>query len=109
MKGKVCKDRQKANPCTIAFADQKVIPTDPPDSCCLGDVLMGEMASLTLPVDELGGGYRESSISKILDCVCQDKPQGVEKNVHPLVMVKVERSRSVFNVIQDGIGEVIPD
>ncbi len=58
-KGKVRQDGQEANPCPVPFADQKVVPTDPSDPCGLSHVLMGEMPSLILPVDELrsGNGY----------------------------------------------------
>ena len=101
--GKVCKDGQKANPCAVAPADKKVIPADPTDPGCLCNVLMGEMPSLLFPVDELGGRYWHSPVSEVLNGMGQDEPHGIEKNIHSLVVLKVERSRPVFDVIQDGI------
>jgi hypothetical protein len=108
-KGKVCKNGQETNPCAVTLGDKKIVPTDPPDSRCLRDVLMGEVRSLSFPVDELRCGYGHSPISQILNGLRQDEAQSIEENIDPLVMVKVERSRFVFNVIQDGVGEVIPD
>jgi hypothetical protein len=108
-KGKVRQDGQEANPCSVPLADQKVVPTDPSDPCGLSHVFMGEMPSLILPVDELRSGNGRGPISEILNGMGQDEPEGIEKNVDPLIVLKIERGRFVFNVIQDGIREVVPD
>ena len=108
-RGRFGQDGQKTNPCSIPFADQKVVPTDPSDPCGLCHMLMGEMPSLILPVDELGSGNGHGLISEVLNGIGQDEPDGIEKNVDPLIMLKIERGRSVFNVVQDGIREMVPD
>jgi hypothetical protein len=70
---------------------------------------MREMPPLILPVDELRSGDGHGPISEILNGMGQDEPEGIEKNVDPLIVLKIERGRFVFNVLQDAIREVVPD
>jgi len=57
----------------------------------------------------LRGGNRDGLISKILNQGVEDQPERIKKNIDPLIVVKVEGGRLVFNPLQNRIGKVVPD
>ena len=50
-----------------SFIDEEVIPANPPQSCCPGNMLMGEMASLVFPIHDLRGRNGHRLIAKFLN------------------------------------------
>ncbi len=109
LKGKVGEDGQQADPCPELFGYKEIVPADPPDSRGLRRVLVGEMASLTLPVDKLGGGDGNRLKSEVLNGVVENEADRVEEDIDPLVMVKIERRGLIFNPFQNNIGKMIPN
>jgi hypothetical protein len=49
----VSQDSNETNPCPILLVDKEVIPSDPSQSCCSGNVLMRGMTSLLFPIHDL--------------------------------------------------------
>ena len=107
LEGEVGEDGQQANPCPESLGDKKIVPADPADSCRLRPVFVREMASLALPIDKLGGRDGNRPKSEVLNGAVENKTDRVEKDVDPLIVLEIERGRSIFDIVQDGIGEMV--
>ena len=66
-------------------------------------MFMGEVASLLLPVHQLGRGNGDGLKSKGLNRIVQDQTDRIEEDVRSLIMLKIEGGRPVFNLIQNGV------
>ena len=87
--GNVGENADQPDSCAEFRGDQEIISPNPTQSCLLGDVFMGQMASLSFPIDHLRGGNGQGIESLILDM--KGNPEGhlIEEDVHPLIMEEV--------------------
>ncbi len=98
----VGKDGDQAELRAIFGMDQKVVAADPAQPGQPADLLMGEMRLLFIPIDNLRGGDRQGSGAPILNEISEDEGSAVEEEVELAIMMKVERSRVVFDIVKNG-------
>lgn len=83
---------------------QKVIPADPSQSCLRGNMFMGDMSALFLPVHNLGGRNGQGLPSTILNKIGYLKGQFVQEDIHPLVVEEIKLRGTINHILDDSIG-----
>ena len=66
---------------------------------------MRQMGLLTVPVDDLRGGYRHCLIIHVLNVAREEKSGSVEKKIDLAVEMEVKRGGSIDNILEHGIDE----
>jgi len=103
VQGQISQNGDQPEMCTVGGIDQQIISAHPAETCFKRYLFMGEVCRLMLPIDNLGGRYREGTISLFLNELGKEKGNTVKKKVSLTVVVEIELCRPVLDVLEDGI------
>ncbi len=99
----ICQYRHKTKSGSEFWIDKKIIAADPTQAGQQSYLLMRNMGCLFFPIDDLGSRNWERIGAELLKIRGQKKSSPVEEKIELPIVMKIERSRLILDIFQDGV------
>ena len=88
---------------------EQVVQAYPPESGQVSHLLVRDVRFLVLPVNDLGGGNRESLKPELLDAGRQQQGGPVEEEIELAVVVEVKRRGFILDIFKDSVDQSLSE